>query len=241
MGIYSWIPGCHYPLTSKTREPSSLHPVPCLLVLQQPPIFVFHLILSLFLFFKCSFLLVVLFLSLPWSEPPTATQVQILLCFCPFNTLSPVIGQFCIAHTFFPNRCIGLVFCRCRSSRLQPSWRCLIMGRSKTSPQPRPWGTPAPWLAPAARTPPPWTMGLSPSPPTQRTRRRRIDPSGQYSRGEETRVSAWPSHYLYTMHTHAHAHPHKHTLSGLSILSTCTVSLSHDSQHFSPAVKLQFS
>ncbi|CAL8374386.1 unnamed protein product [Gadus morhua 'NCC'] len=32
-------------------------------------------------------------------------------------------------------------------------------------------------------------MGLSPSPPTQRTRRRRIDPSGQYSRGEETRLT----------------------------------------------------
>lgn len=75
----------------------------------------------------------------------------------------------------------------CRSGRLQPSWRCLIMGRSRTSPLLRPWGTPAPWLAPATRTPRRSTTAPSPSHPTRR--RKRTAQSGSSWRGAATRVS----------------------------------------------------
>lgn len=106
----------------------------------------------------------------------------------------------------------------CRSGRLQSSWRCLIMGRSRTSPQLHPWGTPAPWLAPATRTPPHSTTAPSPSHPIRRTRRRRTARSGSSWRGEATRVSPgtlsvglcsccpWAKHSSVTLWTSGSSH-----------------------------------
>lgn len=82
---------------------------------------------------------------------------------------------------------IGVLLCR--SDQLQFSWKCLIMGRSRTSPQLRPWGTPAPWLAPATRTPPPSTMAPSPSHQTRRTRRKKTARSDSSWPEEAIRVS----------------------------------------------------
>ncbi len=117
------------------------------------------------------------------------------------------IGNFSVNH-YFNFRCVfwmlvcdWLIFlpltvpplwlvCFCRSGRLQRSWRCLIMGRSRTSPQLRPWGTPAPWLAPATKTPPPSITAPSPSHQTPRTRRRKTARSDSSWPEEAIRVSA---------------------------------------------------
>lgn len=72
---------------------------------------------------------------------------------------------------------------------LQLKKKCLIMGRSRTSPQPRPCATPAPWLAPPSRTRPLSTTALSPSHQTQRTRRKKTGPSASSWREEVIKVS----------------------------------------------------
>lgn len=64
------------------------------------------------------------------------------------------------------------------------------MGKSRTSPQPRPCGTPAPWLAPPSRTPPPSTTAPSPSHLTQRTRRKKTGPSASSWQEGVIKVSA---------------------------------------------------
>lgn len=96
---------------------------------------------------------------------------------------SPVIGWFPCHST-----CLLCVL-SCRSGWLHLHRRCLIMGRSRTSPQLRLWETPAPWLDPPTKIPPPLTTAPSLSPLTQKTRRRKIAQSDSSWLVEVIRVS----------------------------------------------------